>query len=349
MLPNIPHDQTNDVEWMQAVYDGLRLTKTASTSREDQFELSHQDFGVVFMHEKRAYPRYRMDTPEHVQISSAYLLSGRTGLTKEAQANIATRLCGRYDLFGIRVPEELSKLAVGGADVLYQDASVCTTPTVAVPLSASDHAVVIDGKPMFPMRTTKEAQAGVDYFEQNWQDVPVHLRRVIAEGITKKASVFHVLPGEVAQSYLGEERSWLFKSAMIARSIAAPKYKDLYMRLSDERLSTEDTAYTLAELDKLAGVNRVWDDMVPDPWRTTYDNTIKLGEERYEFVLGNHTITGADLVHLSKADGANIEKSLGVTLAQDFIKNPVAFFRQSPETTKKILGTMVIRGRYEGV
>lgn len=325
----IPRDQMDDPTWMAQVLNQAGLEKTAAYSRASQAMLPEDQFGGIFLDDHhRSHPRFRMDTPEHVQMSAAYLVSGDTGLSKQAAANVAKNLLEGFFGHNIRPPAVLTKIAESGTgerSMLARE-SVVAQQAAFTPPDDSDFAIKIAGVSRFPIRDEEEAKQAAAYFERECHNIPPEHRRTMAQAFEKKASQFGVTLGEEAQRYLGTRRSWLFKSAMVGRASFVPAYAQQYANLIEDPSDLDTLAEKVAEVDTAAGINSLWDTAVVDPWATVYDNTQKIAAAEYEKTIGGELIHGSDLLRIADKKPRLVEIMLGGEYAEKFLKNPISFF-----------------------
>lgn len=336
-------DFINDPAWCETY-----LEKTAGVERDQLMSVPEHLFGGIFvddnLHKHFFFP---MNTPENLEKSAGYLLFGDPGLTREAKAYVASRLTGGYAYYGQEPPMELNKIASKEAPKYFLMRKAAAPQIVVSPVPEDSYALYVDGHGRYPIRDEKEAKTAAAYFEEHWQEFPPHTRRAVAQAFQKKASSFGVEVGEQAKRYLGEERSFLFKSAMLGRASLVEDLKDLYTALIEDTSPLEEQAQMLAELDKTAGMEGMWDNTLTDPWATVYDNTRKVPEEGYKYSVGGFDIDGTDLIRLAERNSKHVEDVLGVNYARKFLDNPIEAFEKAGAHLKRVLVNMAVETKIE--
>jgi len=337
-------DFIDDKLWQAAYLPNDTFDKMASVSRETVMGLPSDQYGGVFVDEQgHAQGRFPMNTADNTAMSAGYLLHGDHNLTKQASAIIAKRLHEGFFRFSLPVPDPIAKLAADAGDIeAVQIAAECEAhpnPHVKEAQYFEKYAYTlnINGEQHFPIYSKDSAKLACVWFENNMSEIPFELRREVAKSFDKHASVYEVPVGELAGAYLGEERSFLFKSAMQARAAVVPEFKERYNALLEDDSPLEEIAVKLAEIDMDSQVNVFWDAAISDPWATTYQNNIKLAESKYECTFGGETITGEDLLRITNFRPKYIEDVLGRNLGQEFLTNPIKFFDKAEPTMKRVL------------
>jgi hypothetical protein len=249
----------------------------------------------------------------------------------------------------IRPPQELSKVAEQVPNVVWSMDEATSLDYSKLhqskPIPEAAYAVKIAGVSRFPVRNQKEASEAVEWFEENWAEIPPEHRRTMAQAFEKKASLFGAELGEKQKKYLGEERSWLFKSAMEGRAAIAPDYRKMYMGLVDSQEPLDVLAEKLAEVDTLAKIHTLWDSALGDPWTTVHDNTVKLAAKAYEKVIGGNIIRGDDLERMAHTDARYIENILGHHASGQFFNNPISFFDKADSRLQRIIANIALNAR----
>lgn len=343
-------DFYDDSTWLHDMCARAGLEKQAGANRSEVAGLPMDQFGGTFRgSDGSSYTRFPMHTPEHLQLSAAYLVAGQHNLNKTAAAQVARNMMEGFFGHHIRPPKELSKLASPNVSwVMDEVASLdYVTALREDPIPEAAYAVKIAGVHRFPVRNKSEAESAIGWFESSWKDIPAEHRRVMATAFEKKASLFGADSGKAQQKYLGEERSWLFKAAMEGRSAVAPEYRKMYMGLVTSEEPLDVLSEKLAEIDTLAKLNTLWDSALGDPWTTVYDNTVKLAAKAYKKVIGGEIIRGEDLERVIATDAAYLENLLGASASQKFFRNPVTFFDKADTRLQRIIVNITKNARIE--
>lgn len=155
----------------------------------DAPELSDEFFAYVDRSSSGgAVRKYACDSKAATWINGLYFLKLGGVFAPKVQQEIATKLAHFHKLYDVPVPGLLEKVAAAQevVPVAYQLPSEPVTEDVfAVTRTAS--------RPMYPIATWDHIKKACDYFEQNWEVMPVLQRREFA---TKVASRVRTLARE---------------------------------------------------------------------------------------------------------------------------------------------------------
>lgn len=115
-------------------------------------------------------------------------------------------------------------------------------------------------------------------------------------------------------------------------------------------------AEVLAEFDKVAGLDRLWDEWIFDPFYSTFGTTEKTAaEQASEFVdaVGNAHITGDQLKAVAKTKREALRSIFGADFCDEFCKEPISIYSSLPREQKLMVINLAndnapgVRGSHE--
>ena len=104
----------------------------------------------------------------------------------------------------------------------------------------------------------------------------------------------------------------------------------------------EVMATTLERFDEMTGMDKMWDNGIPDPYASVFG---KVAEAEWSFVHGNERIDDTRLKLCAKRRLSAIEEHFGEDLALEFKRDPKQIFGSLPLDSKRII--MRIAGQVE--
>lgn len=330
-------DYLDDTKWCNEIgLSPLSFDKLASASDDDYGIIVYDDYGKVVC---RKFP---LSSPGAVKLAAAYLSSGSHRLSQEAQGVVLNRI--QNAMWGFRMDVEApEKVASPWIHHLAAEVPFELPPTQQQP-HPSDYALQVDGQLRYPIRSEEEAKLASAWLETAINTLHPQQRREIAREFAKRASTHGVSLGENASSYIADETSYLWKTAMQKRRAIAPtfEHKRMYSNLEKSASSAppETLAYLLAEADRRSGLDAHWDHALDDPWKTTFANPKIASCSLYEVELFGVRLSGVDLERLADLRTPYVEKTIGSDEATKFKKNPVSYFHEAPLRVKRILVNM---------
>lgn len=202
--------------------------------------------------------RYPIHTRAAAFFSAAYLESNADALPRDVVKTAAMRIreaCGHY---GLRVSEELDKLAgeVGDANLQHMDVVVEQTPEQAVAGSLEKVAGILQ-----------------DQFIRNYSRMSPRDRCEFANGLVKQAGTAAITDGRVWDYTPKPVTGPWFQEAIHDREamVRGTEFEGLYTKLaSSARLDTTETVIKLAEqmeaMDRACGLRPKYGPDLRDPY-----------------------------------------------------------------------------------
>lgn len=145
------------------------------------------------------------------------------------------------------------------------------------------YALKKQGQDFYPLRNENEVKTAILYFEKNYKSLDPIDRRQYAKNAEKVAENFKVNAGRLIRKYASDNVSEHAASAIETRThyISDPEVKESYKALSSEfgNISSKMAVAALYDLDKTAGIDRLWDKEIKDPVSSIYTEDEKTAEE----------------------------------------------------------------------
>ena len=220
------------------------------------------------------------------------------------------------------------------------------TPKVKVASSSSpnDYAVVLpDGSRHYPIHTWDLVKKAEVYFQEEKGRMQPEIRRQYAVKLAARAaSMGFPLDPEIFDA--GSTR-WASKghlqAAVEMRKVACQpgEARDFLDELFEKRASLEPAVYAevLRRFDVQQGLDRGWDQVVLDPWASTFGMN-KTAEVVWED--GNDRVTSDQLVSLAQNHLKRLRQILTEGMCKEFLKDPVGIFESMPLPQKRIISRL---------
>ena len=211
----------------------------------------------------------------------------------------------------------------------------------------------------YPLDSYVQVKAASAYFDTYVRHMQPPARREFAENLVKRAHALDIQVSDLARKYGAEDFAPEdeIKQAFDARRIEVAHDEDILkllgavekvarFRMWKEASAGEAEALTadvvvdlLTEFDKVAGLDRAYDSSVPDPYYSIYGFDKTAGADFSE-VIGNETVTEADLKRLARIAAATVKTTFGHDFQESFLEDPVGIFKSLPLDQKKMLMRM---------
>jgi len=209
----------------------------------------------------------------------------------------------------------------------------------------------------YPLDSYAQIKAASAYFDTYVRHMVPAARHEFAVHLVKRADAASIPVSDLARKYGSEDFApeVEIKVAFDARRVeVAHNAEALHLlgevekvaryRMWKEAHAQNVAAYTaaevvelLSEFDKVAGLDYHYDRSIPDPYYSVYGF-----EKAAEFseVIGNETVTEADLRRLSRVGAHSVKTTFGEDFQEEFLRDPVGIFKSLPLDQKKMLMRM---------
>ena len=127
------------------------------------------------------------------------------------------------------------------------------------------------------------------------------------------------------------------------RNLVTPEFTPALDMLIEKRasISPEVFAETLLEFDKMAGLNWIWGERLPDPYYSVFGPSLeKVAESDWSYDERGVRINLLQLEDLARNQKLNLKKQFGEKFMEEFVKNPRVVFDSLPKPNKLILARM---------
>jgi len=198
-------------------------------------------------------------------------------------------------------------------------------------------------KDRYPLDSYADVKTAAAYFDEFQKRMPPEDRREYCVNLVKRASELGIAVSDDARKY-GAETYAPEEEIKVAFDIRRSLLEDVRLRSGLDKLATcqeqlepEFFALALAEFDKVAGLNYLYDADVPDPFYSTFGikKTASFSE-----TIGNTYVTGADLEYLAMKRLPLIQSTFSHEVVSEFRKDPIGVYKSLPLTQRRVLANM---------
>lgn len=145
--------------------------------------------------------------------------------------------------------------------------------------------------------------------------------------------------GDAVSSYVNFRKQYVDEALHPALEVLLEK---------QAQVKPETFASALETFDKMAYLDRFWGSEIPDPWTSTYGQTMaKIAEEDWRWDHNGTRVCEGDLDNLATNGHELVRKAFGEKFATEFGKSPKSFFEALPTPNKLVLGRLAM-DRYSG-
>lgn len=236
-------------------------------------------------------------------------------------------------------------------------------PPRAAPVDkcASVFAVPSQGK--YPLDDYAQVKRASVYFDEYRGHMSPAMRHEFATNLVQRADDLSIPVSEEARKYgsAGFAPEHEIKAAFDARRLELVENEEALallgqvekvarFRMWKDAPSGEKVAFSnspdmvvelLAEFDKVAGLNHHYDRGIPDPFYSIYGFEKSAADSSaWSDVIGNYTVTAADLQRLAKLGATSLKKTFGEDFQKEFLKDPIGIYKSLPVDQKKMLINM---------
>jgi hypothetical protein len=202
----------------------------------------------------------------------------------------------------------------------------------------------LPSKNRYPLDSYSHVELASQYFDKYASAFTPDERREYCLNLVPRADELGIKVADEARQYAAVEWGTDEKTAFgyTMRRQACGDIADfadtldlLYEKKAE--IDPELFAATLAEFDKLAGLDHEYDRSIPDPYASVFG--VKIAEEWSESI-GNDYVTEQDLRRLAKIGMRALKSTFDEEFAHEFRKDPVAIFKSLPLDQKRIVMRM---------
>ncbi len=188
---------------------------------------------------------------------------------------------------------------------------------------------------MYPLDSYLQIKQASSYFDMYLGDMPPEMRHEYAVNLVKRASAVGIEVSEEALTYGGTEFA---SDAQIKigcdtrRPFLTEKQAHVLNGLVNlrEELGPDKFCETLAEFDKLAGLDLRYDRAVLDPYATTYGSIKQAADNGDSWVNGNDYITKKQIENYGITAFSTLKDDYGEDFAKEYQKDPWGIFSSLP-------------------
>ena len=321
------------------------VIKTANVKPKEK--LANEDFALIAIDEGHAFRKFACYDPGTTAMSVIYFMEHGDKLSDGAQKLAAASLVEACTRFGMLPPEALTKSAGRKDDFIDTTGSRAPVKTAArLPQSDDDYAVVLeDGSRHYPINTWDRIKTAEAYFGENHNRMQPEVRRQYAVKLARKAFIvgYPLDEGIVERGALSYADDDHIKEACDMRKVACTEKhsREFLDELFEKKAELHPDVFSecLRRFDVNEGLDAGWDQIIPDPWASTY-GIDKSAFANVVWESGAERVTEDALVNLSRNHLARLEDLFNKELVAEFQKDPVGIFKSLPEPQKKLLSRL---------
>ena len=228
-------------------------------------------------------------------------------------------------------------------------------PKIVSEKKASMFAVPSQKK--YPLDSYAQVKMASAYFDEHAKQMPPEVRREFAYNLVKRADEMSFHLNDFVKKYggVGFAPPVEIKVALDARRLEVGHSEDALQLLGEvekvaryrlwkeagvvRQFEPEEIVALLSEFDKVAGITHLYDRSIPDPYFSVYGFD-KTAEADWSEVVGNETVTEADLKRLARIGAFSVKTTFGAGFQEEFLKDPIGIFKSLPLDQKKMMMRM---------
>jgi hypothetical protein len=200
----------------------------------------------------------------------------------------------------------------------------------------------------YPLDTYADVEKAAAYYDEWGNQLPPQYRREYCANLVKRAAALGIPVSTEIQKYGSATYAPDEEVAVALDSrkgvIQDADHVELLDKLAESRVQTSPDLFAnaLAEFDKVAGIDHLYDSDILDPFYSTFGVKLAAGEgdDSGSEIIGNEVIYHKRLRELADSSCIEVEKKFGEDFAKEFKQDPVGIFKSLPVDQRKILGRM---------
>lgn len=197
----------------------------------------------------------------------------------------------------------------------------------------------------YPLDSFAEVEKAAEYFDE-WSArfAPAH-RREYCLNLVKRAEALGITTSEKIRKYGSAGRAPAEEVSIHIDARRGVVTDDVHSIALDKLASgwhaipPEILVETLAEFDKIAGIDYLYDEQIADPYWTVFGEKTAQ-DDAGTHVIENELVSNAQLRLLAKSPCDGLCTLFGKDFVQEFKKDPVGIFNSLPMDQKKIVARM---------
>ena len=323
----------------EALPDYIKEAKLLSPEERDS--LPEDLFALVLQEEDRSIRKYAMNDKAHTTLSVVYFLdNGAQKLPEVFAKTAAHNLIQGCLWYSIEPPEALTKIAEGplGLDA-FVDSRVNSEKVAAIPPVPVHHAMALPSQDKYPIDSYRDTMNAVEFFDKHASRFHPRDRREYSRNLTKRANELGIPVTQDLQLYASEAgapQGQVAGQIQLRMEKTSGDHRQRYALFFQKIASVEPgaAAEALAELDRMSGLDDLWDSRLLDPYATMLQE--KTAQE-YAFHDSHGSISDEDIHKLVGSQQDLIKRALGDDMYSALKEDPVAVFKSLPLQEKRVL------------
>jgi hypothetical protein len=215
-------------------------------------------------------------------------------------------------------------------------------PTMAIqdePTPAT--LTLVDGH--YPVDSYDQVKTASAYFTENWTGMDPRTRHQYCVKLAQRMDDLKIPVSDEIRRYGSDSYAADVDSYVEARRpYIHEEYNEGLDLLLEKRAHVSPSVFaeTLAEFDKISGLNWHWGGKIADPWWSTFGPEMSKLAEDWRYDHTGTRIREEDLERLARNGHQRLVHSFGADFAKEFSKNPKAVFNSLPEPNKLVLARL---------
>ena len=210
--------------------------------------------------------------------------------------------------------------------------------------SAEPQRTLLRGK--YPVDDYGQVKTAEAYFTEHKRRFHPRDRREYCTKLAERMSELDIEPTEEIAKYASDTYGADVEAYVSYRkSHVAPEFHPALDTLMSKQamVSPETFAEALCEFDETTNLNHEWDSRIPDPWASTFGDSLeKVAAEDWIFDEQGVRLDEDDLGNLIRNSRGLVVTSFGEKFADEMAKAPKTFFNALPTPNKIVLGRMAM-------
>jgi hypothetical protein len=193
---------------------------------------------------------------------------------------------------------------------------------------------------VFPLDSYDQVKAASAYFDVNSNVMDPSMRREFAVNLVPRASELGIEFSKLAAAY-GSSTFATEEHIQIGYDMRLPHLMEKQAAVLESlyghraELGPDLFCETLAEFDKLAEIDHLYDRAILDPYASTYGVQKLASDDGDSWVSGNDYVTKRQIVNYSVTAGVTLADDYGPDFKKEFMKDPWGIFMSLPLEQKR--------------
>lgn len=217
-----------------------------------------------------------------------------------------------------------------GADLMHKQASVKHT--------------LLNGR--YPVDSFEQVKLAESYFNEHVTALHPRDRKTYCTKLAARADELGIKVSDAILKYASSEYGSTTPAFVnFRKQFVADELHPVLDTLLEKQayVKPETFAHALEAFDKFAHIDHLWDAKIPDPWSSTFGDTLeKTADEDWRWDNNGVRVCEGDLENLATNGLHLVKKSFGQKFSEQFREGPKTFFESLPLPNKLVLGRLAM-------